>query len=205
MSSLNFSGKSPFRRGHSRSLSHPFPSPFGGLGKKRDKHIIQPELFDSGDDDDDDDDFGVGYAHLRPSGSPRKDSARAVPEHDFVTGKCMTCNSTMRRPRNVKIFRCTTCLAVNDLEPVWGSKETPPTERSGKNKSLPAPPAAKVQRKGARFLSLDHDMHVNDLAADSALSPLLFFFFFFFSFSPKRSHCLSSERKLLWRTVSLHI
>ena len=34
-----------------------------------------------------------------------------------VTGKCMTCDSTVRWPQGLKVFRCTTCLTINDLEP----------------------------------------------------------------------------------------
>lgn len=33
-----------------------------------------------------------------------------------MTGKCMTCDSTVRWPQDVRVFRCTTCLTINDLE-----------------------------------------------------------------------------------------
>ncbi|BDD54654.1 hypothetical protein MAP00_000255 [Monascus purpureus] len=143
MSSLNFPPKSPFRRGHSRSLSHPFPSPFGGFGKRRNKSISKHDILDS---DDDDDDFGVGYAPGRLSSSPRKEPVRAVPEDEFVAGRCMTCNSTVRWPRHLKVFRCTSCLAVNDLELPRESKDYIGSDKSAKGK---APPPANVQRKAA--------------------------------------------------------
>lgn len=36
---------------------------------------------------------------------------------DFATGRCMTCASLVRWPRELQMFRCTICLTVNDLQP----------------------------------------------------------------------------------------
>lgn len=41
-------------------------------------------------------------------------------EKDLVTGKCITCNSLVRWPRHLDVFRCTVCLMVNDLKPGAG-------------------------------------------------------------------------------------
>lgn len=38
-------------------------------------------------------------------------------EIDFVNGKCATCDSSVRWPRQSDVFRCTICLMVNDLKP----------------------------------------------------------------------------------------
>ena len=38
-------------------------------------------------------------------------------EKDLVTGKCLTCDSLVRWPRQLDVFRCTVCLMVNDLKP----------------------------------------------------------------------------------------
>ena len=38
-------------------------------------------------------------------------------EKEFVTGKCATCDSLVRWPRHLDVFRCTMCLMVNDLKP----------------------------------------------------------------------------------------
>ena len=37
---------------------------------------------------------------------------------EMVTGKCMTCDSLVRWPRELSVFRCTVCLTINDLHPV---------------------------------------------------------------------------------------
>ncbi|OJJ75094.1 hypothetical protein ASPBRDRAFT_53051 [Aspergillus brasiliensis CBS 101740] len=104
----------PHRRGHSRSVSHPFPSPFGGITKRRNRSISKKDnfLFDSDDEDDDE----VTYLPDPNSSSPRKGAARPTPAEEMTSGKCMVCNSTVRWPRNLKVFRCTECLTVNDLE-----------------------------------------------------------------------------------------
>lgn len=41
-----------------------------------------------------------------------------VPEKDLTTGKCMTCDSMVRWPKNLSVFRCTVCLTINDLKPI---------------------------------------------------------------------------------------
>ena len=41
-------------------------------------------------------------------------------EKHFVTGKCSTCDSRVRWPRHLDMFRCTVCLMVNDLKPSGG-------------------------------------------------------------------------------------
>ena len=38
-------------------------------------------------------------------------------EKEFVTGKCVTCDSLVRWPRHLDVFRCTVCLMVNDFKP----------------------------------------------------------------------------------------
>jgi len=37
---------------------------------------------------------------------------------DLTTGHCMTCDSMVRWPKDLKAFRCTICLMINDLKPV---------------------------------------------------------------------------------------
>lgn len=48
-----------------------------------------------------------------PTAKPAK-----VPDKDLMTGKCMTCDSMVRWPKELKVFRCTVCLTINDLQPV---------------------------------------------------------------------------------------
>lgn len=98
---------SPYRRGHSRSIS--LTSPFSG--KKQKGGAL--DIWDSDDSDDDD------FTPLEStSTSPRKglQTPRGLIGDDLATGKCATCNATVRWPRNMNSYRCTECLMVNDLE-----------------------------------------------------------------------------------------
>lgn len=104
MAGMNgFAPTSP-RRGHHRSISHPFPFP--GLGKRRGK--TKANMWDSDSDSDE-----VSFPADAVDGSPRKDSKLGS---DLAETKCQTCNSTVRWPRNLKTFRCSACLMVTDLE-----------------------------------------------------------------------------------------
>jgi E3 ubiquitin-protein ligase HECTD2 len=113
------------RRAHARSVSQPFPSLLSTSGKKK---VTKEDFLDSDDDDE------VSYIPEPRSGSPRK---RWAPAEDWVSGRCMTCNSTVRWPGNVKVFRCTTCLMVNDLEPHVSSNDQVPHD------GRPPPPPPK--------------------------------------------------------------
>jgi E3 ubiquitin-protein ligase HECTD2 len=89
--------RSPRRPGshsHSRSLSHPFPLLFTGRRKA-------PAAGESTDDD-----ASLRHGHGKD------------PDKDLVAGKCMTCDSMVRWPRELLVFRCTVCLTINDLRPV---------------------------------------------------------------------------------------
>ncbi len=105
----------PRGRPHARSLSHPFPSLFGG-GKKK-----NAENWDVGLRQDSDGDYTLGFqldGHA-PHTVPAQDGgARHPDEGDLETGNCMTCDSRVRWPRSLKVFRCGACLMVNDLEPL---------------------------------------------------------------------------------------
>lgn len=43
---------------------------------------------------------------------------------DLTTGKCMTCDSMVRWPKELTVFRCSVCATVNDLTPI-GRSENP--------------------------------------------------------------------------------
>ncbi|KAL6234119.1 hypothetical protein BDW75DRAFT_213277, partial [Aspergillus navahoensis] len=112
-----------FQRGHSRSISQPFASALPGVGKRRNKSISVEADADTDDDDDYDDDIYIPNPnHI--STSPRKGPPRVPPKEELTTGKCMTCNNTVRWPRHLKVFRCTECLTVNDLEPYQDPKDS---------------------------------------------------------------------------------
>ncbi|KAF8863562.1 HECT-domain-containing protein [Acephala macrosclerotiorum] len=93
---------------HGRSMSHPFPSLFSGKKKRNGESATAPG-FDSTDDDT------VSPSAARDSAQTPK---QKVPEKDLMTGKCMTCDSMVRWPKDLKVFRCTVCLTINDLAPI---------------------------------------------------------------------------------------
>ena len=71
---------------------------------------------------------GLGDPTSRPIGlstkdiisSPARSSLKQNGERDLVTGNCVTCDSSVRWPRYLDVFRCTVCLMVNDLKPTTG-------------------------------------------------------------------------------------
>lgn len=66
-------------------------------------------------------------------------------EKDLMTGNCMTCDSKVRWPRTLLVFRCTVCLAINDLEsardaePSRGSPLVSSLRNSGGHGAINAP------------------------------------------------------------------
>lgn len=121
-------------RPHRRSLSQPFPSLMPTSPRKGGRKVTKEDFLDSDSNDDDDDDYSDTMRHLYESRShsPRKGW---TPAEDVVNGKCMTCHSTMRWPKNTKVFRCTICLMVNDLEPHMKGDD-----HVGDESQPPAPP-----------------------------------------------------------------
>lgn len=96
------------RQGHARSASQPFPSLFSNKKKLSDS---VPGTLDSTDDE------SFNSSHQ----SPYKHSAAhtgSATERDLLQGRCMACNSGVRWPKNLSVFRCTICQTVNDLMPL---------------------------------------------------------------------------------------
>ncbi|KIX05548.1 uncharacterized protein Z518_06420 [Rhinocladiella mackenziei CBS 650.93] len=109
------------KHNHNRSFSHPFPSIFGS--KRSDKKHNRSDVDAAGSMGRHDE----GSAKmLNGEGSSHRGDRQPV------TGKCMTCDSTVRWPQGLKVFRCTTCLMINDLE---GSPE-----KRGETGTGPSPP-----------------------------------------------------------------
>lgn len=107
---------------HNRSVSHPFPLFFGG--KKLDKKLNDDDFDSSDSGSPSRRDTQKSKTGLAPSTTPTPNTERQP-----VTGRCMTCDSTVRWPQGLKVFRCTTCLTVNDLEPFDEPSGTPFGER----------------------------------------------------------------------------
>lgn len=108
---------SPSRLSHGRSYSHPFPSIFGS-GKKAEKTseinyndgvsetLIESPIVST----------GLASKDHRATNWISLQNA----EKDLVTGRCITCDSLVRWPGHLDVFRCTVCLMVNDLKPRAG-------------------------------------------------------------------------------------
>lgn len=95
---------------HGRSMSHPFPALFSGK-KKRTAGSAGGSAYESTDDD-------VALPYVVPNDGQIPTPKQKVPDKDLMTGKCMTCDSMVRWPKDLKVFRCTVCLTINDLVPV---------------------------------------------------------------------------------------
>lgn len=111
-------GERSFR--HGRSRSHPFPSLFQSKKKQQGEHNT------AGFDLTDEENSATGSS---PSVSKTDNGKRTrVPDKDLTTGRCMTCDSMVRWPKELYVFRCTVCLTINDLKPIG----QPTTNASGR-------------------------------------------------------------------------
>lgn len=96
----------PSKHPHARSLSHPFPALFAGRKKLGGEAPVDDALPPA----------AQSRSAAAPSTTP-KPSTRVL-DRDLVTGKCMTCDSMVRWPKELLVFRCTVCSTINDLQPV---------------------------------------------------------------------------------------
>ncbi|KAI6250384.1 putative E3 ubiquitin-protein ligase mug30 [Erysiphe necator] len=95
---------------HNRSVSHPFPSIFSS--KKKRQGIAQSPPASN-----------FTNKNTLSSGIPRESAKskplkQKYPDKDLMKGKCMTCDSLVRWPKELYVFRCTVCLTINDLKPI---------------------------------------------------------------------------------------
>ena len=95
---------------HGRSISHPFPTLFGGGKRKNSKPDIQ---INGGDTDTGDDDVDNGMPLPQ---TPSQTAAAQDMDQLLVTGRCATCDALVRWPRHLEVYRCTVCLMINDLK-----------------------------------------------------------------------------------------
>ncbi|KAL9489509.1 hypothetical protein ACSS6W_001786 [Trichoderma asperelloides] len=91
---------------HSRSMSNPFPSLFSS--RKRQGSASKPSV--------DVDKANVGPAPNKQVNTHRRGSPTR--SRDFATGNCMTCASLVKWPKDLKVFKCTICMTINDLVPI---------------------------------------------------------------------------------------
>ena len=105
---------------HGRSLSHPFTSSLHD--DRRINNTVQGR-----DEFDGLDTTGDGNSSIPPGVSrdhvfPGQTGSLQHAGKELVTGKCATCGSLVRWPKDVDVFRCTICLMVNDLSPASNVK-----------------------------------------------------------------------------------
>ncbi|KAG7109092.1 hypothetical protein HYQ44_011967 [Verticillium longisporum] len=143
------------RPAHSRSMSVPFPSLFSSKKKQRPGPVH----------DDDSDDSHNDPPVTRSAAKTHTRGNMSQGNRDFATGNCMTCNSLVRWPRDLKVFKCTVCVTVNDLSPEehaghrsggvpqWLRGAKPATSSSS---SPPDQPARSVDKSGTKEISLEH-------------------------------------------------
>ena len=128
---------------HGRSFSHPFPSFFGGGSSKVEKrNLLKNRL--RVDSTDDDELVGNGRSNQFSTVPSRNPSVNAGGE--AMTGRCMACDSTVRWPRDLKVFRCTICLTVNDLEPCQETNQQLPGTNPNNTHPLFAVPRKRMYR-----------------------------------------------------------
>ncbi|PTD05032.1 hypothetical protein HYE67_004440 [Fusarium culmorum] len=104
----------PQRPPHTRSMSQPFPSLFSSKKKRQNSVGAPPPDLGFADDD-------VVMPRQAPkthAQTPSHNGNGPAGNKDFATGNCMTCGSLVRWPRDLKVFKCTICTTVNDLEPL---------------------------------------------------------------------------------------
>jgi len=98
------------RPSHSRSMSHPFPSLFSTKKKKSSQMVADASESDSADD------VGSMSKVAKPQTRGHKNGSSSG-SRDYSTGRCMTCGSLVRWPRDLQMFKCTICLTINNLQP----------------------------------------------------------------------------------------
>ena len=100
---------------HGRSLSHPFTSRLHGDRQinRRTEGRNEFNALDTVEDEDP----GIPSGFSRDHVFTGQMGSLQHNEKNLVTGKCATCGSFVRWPKDVDVFRCTICLMVNDLTP----------------------------------------------------------------------------------------
>ena len=129
------------QRRHTRSISHPFPSFFGSHSKSdRRPNGKSPKSIDMTQDEG----LISSSMHVPRSLSRKSPSRNQGP--GLRTGNCATCDSIVRWPRHLDVYRCTACLMINDLKPDSTSDtdvlSTSPSHRANNSHIL------QVRRKG---------------------------------------------------------
>ena len=100
---------------HSRSLSHPFTSSLSE--DRRAHHRLKGRNGCDGVETTTDGSWGISSTLPKAQISTSQSGPLQHAEKELVTGKCATCGSLVRWPKDADVFRCTICLMVSDLSP----------------------------------------------------------------------------------------
>ena len=136
---------SPRPSQHGRSVSHPFPSILGGskrIERKAVSQIPPPADLDIEELDDEMLSFKPGPSLLQ---MPNQ-KAPMPADKDLVAGRCATCDTIVRWPRHLDVYRCTICHMINDLKPQIQALE-PPSKAASSPRGETFP-TARIPRKG---------------------------------------------------------
>lgn len=121
-------------RGRGRSMSHSFLSIPHGNKKGRGNHTAME--CDSGDRNN-----RAMFSASTPQSLTRSRGSRSTNaqlDRDLTTGKCMTCDSMVRWPKELAVFRCSVCVTINDLTPISTVQDSGCSRRSHSTRE-PAP------------------------------------------------------------------
>lgn len=105
---------------HGRSLSHPFTTRLND-DRGTNRRVKGRDEFD-GIKNIGDNTSGFSSGFSRDHMFAGQNGSLQHGETELVTGKCATCGSLVRWPKNVDVFRCSVCLMVNDLSPASKAK-----------------------------------------------------------------------------------
>ncbi|KAK0651290.1 hypothetical protein B0T16DRAFT_322335 [Cercophora newfieldiana] len=131
----------PQRPAHSRSMSHPFPSLFSSKKKKSAQMVA--DLSDSESADEAGPMPKLNKQQQQQQQTRGHKNGSSPGSRDFSTGRCITCGSLVRWPRELQLFKCTICLTINNLQPPERQ-----SRRDGSQGPAPAPEERLRSRNG---------------------------------------------------------
>ena len=143
----------PSRPGHSRSLSHPFPSLFGS--KRRTQSSVGQAAPPQSLREDED-------KMSRSEWSTQRNPGGRSGSVDFMNGNCMTCATLVRWPKDLPVFKCTICATINDLGPAKLKAQSKGSQNHRRGASQGLPSSARLTPlKGMDFSnSLKHHAYI---------------------------------------------
>lgn len=149
---------------HGRSISYPLPSLFShseptSMGEVEARSAPNPNQT-----------ARVGEHRMAtPKSMSGCSTTGRTSENDTITGRCSTCNSTVRFPQAINAYRCTECLMINDLKPAQPEHSFPRT-LSGCTSSSTG--SSWNCRKLGKRTSLPRDLNTSSLMTPNSTASL---------------------------------